>query len=369
MKTVCEINKCAGCMLCKDVCPKGAIRILDNIVAYNAVIDQSVCINCGKCYRICQVNNPVQVAKPISWLQGWAKDESIRNTGASGGVATAIEKSFVRQGGIIYSCAQQKDRFVFKAANKEDEITSFSGSKYVKSTPEGIYKEIRAQLNEERNILFVGLPCQVAALKNLVGERENLYTIDLICHGTPSPLLLRKFLGEAKIEVSDNAVISFRKGNSFSLSVNGKRISRSKVRDYYTESFLKGLSYTENCYSCQFAKTERCSDLTLGDSWKSDLPMEEKEKGISLLLCQTEKGRELIDSSNLFLTEVDIKKAIEGNGQLQKPMKKTEEREIFISAMQKGADYSTAIKKCWRKKYYKDSVKNALAALGISKFK
>lgn len=356
-------------MLCKDECPKGAIRIVDGIEAYNAVIDQEACINCGKCFSLCQVHKPIQVKKPLLWLQGWAEDESIRSASASGGAATAIEKAFVGQGGIVYSCVQQKDCFVFKAAEKEDEISLFSGSKYVKSNPEGIYSEIRTQLKEDKRILFVGLPCQVAALKKFVGDREKLYTIDLICHGTPSPLLLKKFFDETKTEVNDTAVISFRKGNSFGLFVNGKRISRSKVRDYYTESFLKGLSYTENCYSCYYAKTERCSDITLGDSWKSDLPIEEKEKGISLLLCQTEKGRELIEMSNLYLTYVDIEKAIAANGQLQKPMKKPQARKIFISEIQKDGSYLTAIKKCWPKKYYKDSVKNALAALGINKFK
>ena len=142
-------------MLCKDECPKEAIHIVDHIEAYNAVIDQNACINCGNCFSICQVNNPIQVVKPLLWQQGWAEDEKIRSAGASGGVATAIEKSFIRRGGTVYSCVQQKECFVFKAVEKENEISIFSGSKYVKSNPQGIYREIKQLLQEKQQVLLV----------------------------------------------------------------------------------------------------------------------------------------------------------------------------------------------------------------------
>ena len=277
MKYVCEKDMCTGCMACVDVCSTRAIIVHDDIESYNAVIDNELCLGCNLCEKICPQNNPVEKKEPLGWLQGWAKDE-IRCRGTSGGFTTAIMLSFLKNGGMVCACQCVNGEYIYKLTDKEYDIWRYTGSKYVKSNPTGAYKSIETCLSMGKRILFVGLPCHVAALKKYIKNAINLYTIELICHGTPSPRLLKKYIRETGIISED---IKFR--NKECYNNNGYACISSKgVLDYYTLAFLDGLIFTRNCYKCQYAQIERIGDLMLGDSWGSDLPKEEIKKGISL---------------------------------------------------------------------------------------
>ena len=159
MITVCEKGKCTGCMECIDICPKGAIQVVDSMIEYNAIIDLEKCINCNACHKACQNNHELMLVKPICWNQGWAADENIREESSSGGLATAIERAFIRNGGVVCSCTFHSGRFEFDFAETEGEVGKFLGSKYVKSNPGGIYKKVLERLKDGEKILFVGLPC------------------------------------------------------------------------------------------------------------------------------------------------------------------------------------------------------------------
>lgn len=213
MKTVCRENSCTGCMACVDACGKNAVKIVDSLRAYNAVIDEQMCINCNACIRVCPQNNKAQLNAPVQWYQGWAKENSIREKSSSGGIASAISVNFVKSGGYVCSCVYEKGRFVFRITDNINELRDFTGSKYVKSNPEGIYKCIKKLLIEGKKVLFIGLPCQVAAVKSFTGERysKELYTVDLICHGSPSPELLEKFLKDYDYSLNNAESVSFRK--------------------------------------------------------------------------------------------------------------------------------------------------------------
>lgn len=345
MKTVCDVNKCAGCMACVDICPKEAISIEDSISAYNAVIDESKCTNCGACNRICQKNHPYQSMKPMKWYQGWAKDEKIREKSSSGGFATAIAKAFVLSGGIVCSCIFEAGEFRFGFAKTEQEVEKFTGSKYVKSNPQGIYKKINQLLKNNERVLFIGLPCQVAALRNFVNTSfsDNLYTADLICHGTPSPKLLDMFLNQYKRPLKSMSTISFRVNAKMQVHGDGKGIITKGVSDKYTIAFLDSLTYTDNCYECDYAKLERVSDLTLGDSWGSELPMDVQKKGVSLALAQTTKGIELLENAELELKNVDLKKAIENNHQLEHPSIEPKNRRKFLNNIKSGKSFNKGV--------------------------
>ena len=370
MTTVCEENKCNGCMACIDKCPKNCISIHDSIYAYNAVKNMDLCINCGLCEKVCPNNNPVILLKSIDWKQGWA-DWSIRKGSSSGGAASAIIKVFIESGGYVASCLFSDGKFIFDITNDVEIAKSFAGSKYVKSNPVGVYKKIQDRLKTDR-VLFIGLPCQVAGLKNFIGDSasnraslENLYTIDLICHGTPSPKILEQFLREYGYELSELKNINFRSKSYF--SVTSEDITRlEKGRDPYLISFLNSIDYTENCYSCQFATRDRASDMTLGDSWGTELKNEEA-KGISLIFIQSEKGRELLGSASLELKDVDYEKVVKANHQLNHPSVLRPERKVFLQMITTGSTVKQATNKTLPKEVLKQKVKYILNRTGLLK--
>lgn len=360
MKTVCEINKCAGCMACVDVCTKNAIRVLDQIKHYNAIIDENKCVACGRCHRVCPNNEYPTMLEPTRWHQGWASNEEIRCVGSSGGVATAISAAFVQNGGLVCSCVFEAGEFRFDIVDEVEGINRFSGSKYVKSNPAGVYKKLKKEIALNKSVLFIGLPCQVAALKNYIGDNERLYTIDLICHGTPSPKLLEMYLKENQHSIKMVTELRFRKKASFKLSDNYVGIKPSGVQDRYTYAFLKSVCYTENCYACRYAQQNRVSDISLGDSWGSQLSEEEKVKGISLILCQSDKGQELLRMTDLHLEDVDLENAIAHNKQLNAPSKKPLEYDAFFDMMKKTGNFSRSVKKCYPKFCLRQDIKTLL---------
>ena len=314
LQFVCDEDKCAGCSLCIDICPVDAISLKDSIDTYNAVINIDRCIKCGKCHKLCPQNSQPEFMMPLEWYQGWSKDLTIRTNSASGGMATEIASKFILNGGEVCTCIFDHGNFVFQFFDKIDDLHAASGSKYVKSNPHGIYKVLSYKLANRKKVLMIGLPCQIAAAKSYINstQAKNLYTVDLICHGTPSPKLLRLFLKEKHVVLEDVKAIRFREKNN-AISKHKfveKSVLQDRIQDEYMHAFDRGMSYTKNCYFCSYARPERISDITLGDSWGSELSQSEKEKGISLILCQTMKGKELLDIAEVELLPVDVECAI-----------------------------------------------------------
>lgn len=367
MKTVCELDQCVGCMACIERCPRNAIAIRDSLSAYNAIIDEEKCISCDICHAVCQNLNPISTVAPTLWKQGYAADEMVREKSSSGGFAAAIEKAFAEAGGVVFSCTFQDGRFMFDLAETATQCDKFTGSKYVKSDMTGTYRRIKKALQSGKKVLFVGLPCQVAAVKLGLREKEldRLFTIDLICHGTPSPSILHAFLEQYGYTLNDLKEINFRCKSRFQEENSGQAIVHHGVCDRYMIAFLNGLTYTENCYQCQFAKFERVSDLTLGDSWGSELDVEEQRKGLSLVLCQTDKGRELLNQAQLKLFEVDIRKAIDSNQQLKHPSEKPKGRKAFFEALRTNRNFNILVTKQYPKLSFRQDVKHILYMLRI----
>ena len=341
MRTVCPKDMCAGCGACVESCSKKAIRLIDDIQAYNAVIDEDKCVDCGRCSKICPKNHPSEFRTPIEWYQGWSLDEDIRANSSSGGFASAIAKAFIENDGVVCTCKFSNGRFGFQFIDNAKELKMAAGSKYVKSSPLGVYREILLKLKGGQKILFIGLPCQVSAVLNYVrgNKDENLYTIDLICHGTPSAQLLDIYMKQKKVDIKTVSKLSFRNKTKYGISVDDERVDGT-VQDNYTTAFLTSISYTENCYSCDYAQRMRVSDLTIGDSWDSDLSSEEAQKGISLVLCQTPKGKILLENSDLCLYPVNLERATDANHQLMHPSIKPPKRDLFIKKIKDGKSFN-----------------------------
>lgn len=345
MKNICDKNKCVGCRACVSVCSKNAIIIRDTVRNIEAVIDEDKCCQCGRCKNVCQVIKGVTLIPVKKWKQGWSNNDFIRRNSASGGMATAIIDEFRKDGGSVISCMYDSENkeFIMDVVDNKNSCYKVPGSKYVKSNPVLSYNKIQNLLINGKKVLFVGLPCQVYALKLAIPEKlqEYLFTIDLICHGTPSSKLLNKYCRE---HVDGNLEdIKFRAKDSSDINIFYEPVCQKGIADSYLISFIKALNYYESCYNCAYAGMERCSDITLGDSWGSNLPKHEQEKGISLILIQTKKGEQLLDRVSYSSFEVDIERAIKYNAQLRSPEKKPHQREIFLKAITSNKSYDMAV--------------------------
>ncbi|MBQ6173913.1 MAG: Coenzyme F420 hydrogenase/dehydrogenase, beta subunit C-terminal domain [Clostridia bacterium] len=358
---VCDQNMCTGCGLCINICPVNAISIEDLSYAQNAVIDSAKCIKCNRCHLNCPQKVPVNANKPIEWYQGWIDNSQDRKQSSSGGVAYAFAKGVIRRGGFVVSCLLRDGRFMFLATQDEEELKNFRGSKYVKSDPADVYKTVKSKLKDGNQVLFIGLPCQVAGIRRFIGEEldENLITVDLICHGTPSIRLLKQFLKQYDIDLEKVNMISFREKQSFSISTDINLIGPRQIYDRYTLAFLNELSYTDNCYSCNYACMERVSDITIGDSWGTDLATEER-KGISLILCQSHKGISLLHDSDIITKPVDINNAVRKNNQLSRPSFPHKNRERFFKYLDEGKKFNRAVLLCLPKDCLRQGVKRTL---------
>lgn len=367
-KYVCGIGNCTGCGACVLQCPKNAISITDEMCSLSAVIDTQKCIECGLCQKGCHVLNPPIFNEPFLWKQGWSNDCNTRSNSSSGGAAAELAKYYVSNGGFVWGCAFHNGRFILECASNAEEIKRFAGSKYVKSDTDYSYALILKQLKENKKVLFIGLPCQVGGLLHYIPDiyKNNLTTVDLICHGTPSIELLKLYLKELDIDLTKLTDLRFRDNNSYRLYENkNKAITNTKLIDKYMHSFLKCISFTESCYKCQYGSFLRASDITIGDSWGSTLPENEQKKGLSILLASTTKGASLIQSIDMRLFDVDINLAKKSNAQLCRPSSKPPERENFFRIIQKEGSFNKAFRATYPKLGIKQSIKEILLKLHI----
>ena len=371
MKTVCEIGQCAGCMACKDVCPRNAITIDEELEQYNAYINSDKCINCGKCTKVCQQRTAVNLTEPLFWYQGWSESHEIRSRSTSGGVAQSIEIDFIENGGNVVSCYYKDGEFIFGIASSLSDVSKFAGSKYVKSNPSGAYNKILDMLKRGCKVLFVGLPCQAASLRNYipVDYCDNLYIVDLLCHGSPSPVFLEKYIEQFGKTLKDAKNIRFRRGTHYEISINDKNVELvAGVCDHYSTAFLEGICLTRNCYSCKYAQTKRVGDLSIGDYWGSG-NAEEAPKGISLVLVQNRKGEELIENSKLHIETADKETAIFHNQPLRNPISEPVGRGRFLDAVKNEKNINKVVNREFAWIRFKQFVKGLLIKNNIIKIK
>ena len=342
MLEICDNTQCTGCGACVSVCPKGAVSLKEGrLGALCSSIDTEKCVDCGLCAKVCPVTSPVTLNKPRNSYASYAHSSQERTTSSSGGAAAVLTNHMIKKGGVVYGCAMDRGMKIgHKRIGNLAEASLLKGSKYVYGPINTVLPQIRQDVKDGRMVLFIGLPCQVAAVINAVGEAENLITIDMCCHGAPSQTLLNEHL--AYLGWPNSEKVEFRKklpsGIEYAFTLYDRRgkctYSHRAQKDYYMTGFLNGLFMRESCFNCQFARPERCADITLADHWAmgmSEDPEMVISKGISTVLVNTEKGARLFSRAQSLLVyeERPMTEALR-NGQFIAPTSKPDEYDQFV---------------------------------------
>lgn len=326
-------SECTGCSACYNVCPVDAISMKFNFEGFSyPYIDDSLCVNCAKCVRCCSIVNTKEFKFPEETYCGAGKGEFIENS-ASGGIFAVFAKYVIEElSGVVYGVELDLRDNICRHVeiNKVEDIYRIQNSKYVQSEISGVFPLCKKNLLEGRQVLFSGTPCQISGLRNYLGcEFDNLLTVDIICHGVPSPKLLSMYI---KNELPDNITkLRFRHRLEASLrrsaydinyEVNGHTIIKPGGNDIYYNAFTNGESLRECCYTCKYAREDRISDITIGDcdSWKLYKGLE-KDNIISSILINTTKGENFWRECNkrITYTKLDYKEECIINHQLRRP--------------------------------------------------
>lgn len=299
---------CSGCGACAAACPKNCIEMKSDGEGFRyPEIDRARCVSCGKCESVCPVIAPLPVSQHTAALAAQNQEAEIRRQSSSGGVFSALADWALAKGGLVCAAVYGEDHSVVHTfAETSAEIGAMRGAKYAQSRAEQCFPEIQAALKQGRRVLFVGTPCQTAALRRYLGkDYGELLLVDMVCHGVPSPKVWQRYLTErlaADAPEGRFAHINLRSKKTgwsryaYSVDVryeNGAEYQLPQGQDWFMRGFVANLYLRPSCAQCGFKGVERCSDLTLGDCWGiwDIAPEFDDDKGTSLLLIHSEKGQ------------------------------------------------------------------------------
>ncbi len=337
-------EKCVGCKSCEQICPKQCISMVENREGFwYPLVDDEICVDCGLCLKKCPVINvEYHRNKPKKVLAWRNKNDKDIMRSASGGAADSAAKAILQMNGVVYGAAYDNNLIVRHIEVVDDlERRKIQSSKYVQSDLNDNYSKVKQRLTEGKIVLFTGTPCQIAGLYAFLGEdQKNLYTLDLICHGVPSPKFFKKYLEFQNKKMADKVIyFDFRSkdkrgwGTQYLLKTNTKTKTNLLSLDRYGKHFMQGDCYRECCYQCDYANTNRVADLTVGDFWgiAKSHPDFNSPKGVSSIFVNTEKGEELFEMMSTLgmVEEATLEEGKEKQYNLAHPSARPKKRDIF----------------------------------------
>jgi coenzyme F420-reducing hydrogenase beta subunit len=303
---------CCGCTACESICGKHAITMVPDSLGFKyPKVDLDKCVECGMCEKVCSFNpdykTPDNFEQPIPYGVR-LKDINEVMKSRSGGAFVAFSDWILEKGGVVYGVGY-KDHFVVahKRATTPEERDEFRGSKYVQSDLEGIFPMVKQDLKDGKWVMFSGTGCQVAGLKAYLPKplQEKLVTVDIVCHGVPSQKMWQDYLSYIEKKESGDVIgVNFRNKKDFgwnthreTFTIKDSRSGKLKVNTYdYT--FYHHMMQRPSCGICHFCNLRRNGDLTLADFWgweKTADTMNHDNKGLSLILCSTPKGKRVFE--------------------------------------------------------------------------
>lgn len=349
MITILNKQQCCGCGACSQKCPKHCITMKQDSEGFlYPEVDESSCIDCGLCEKVCHELNPYTQRQPQEVLAVISKDDNIRMKSSSGGVFSLLAEQVIKDGGIVFGARFDDNwQVVLDCSETEEGIEAFRGSKYVQSRTENTYITAEKHLKAGRKVLFSGSPCQIASLHHYLGKQyDNLISVDFVCHGAPSPKVWDAYLNEST-GCARNCIssIEFRNKDNGWSKFNFKLCYSKNGEDYslmswhqqnpYMRAFLKDMILRPSCHNCKAKHGSSMSDITIADYWgiSKSHPEINDDKGTSLVLINSEKGKYALDLSQCYYKETHIDDALPYNAGLGHITKPHKNRKQFFDKM------------------------------------
>lgn len=361
---------CCGCEACVQACPKQCIIFKQDAKGFfYPLVNKEKCVDCGACDRACPIinveNSSLSPQTPI--YAAYNRNEEQRQTSSSGGIFQLLAEWIIDNHGVVFGAKFDTNwNVVHCYAESKEQIEDLKRSKYVQSQIGNNFKTVKSFLQQGRLVLFVGTPCQIAGLKcYLRRDYESLLTVDLVCHGVPSPMIWQKYLSEKKEKIAlsykglkandvEFTSISFRdKVESWrryhlsftyvvkkdGIDVNGSDSIVETSSQYVWENdymlcFLHDYANRPSCFDCKFRNGKCHSDLTLADFWGIENLTDEEtlngDKGTSLIMVHSSKGEKIIDSLPCYMKRFDFKSSFRGNPAVFHSWPKPISHELFF---------------------------------------
>lgn len=338
-------DRCTGCAACCNGCPKGAIRMVSDREGFLYPQVTDGCVQCGHCTHICPVLKQREPRTEPACFAVWTEDEDVRRCSTSGGAFTALAEYVLEGGGVVFGAALDDRLHVTHIAVKNGhDLHRLRGAKPIQSDVGETYQQVRLYLDQGRQVLFSGTPCQVDGLYRFLGEHpERLVTCDVVCGGVCSPGLWDKliqsmayvkqrrpvsvdFRGKLPGEVQRRFRVEFEGGGHYDAPLAKSELGRGMAR---------GLVMRPACHTCTYTSVDRPGDVTLGTLKAASLPVEEQRKGVDLLLINTAKGAQIFDTLPLRRCRFDLKDAVAADTSLRTPFPMSPDRSRFFDALEK----------------------------------
>lgn len=342
-------EECCGCSACFNACPAKAIEMIEDEFGFKyPKVNKEKCTNCGLCDKVCPIKENTENKNAINAYAVINKNDDVRMNSSSGGIFSLLAEEILNDNGVVFGVQfDEKFKVIHSYIDEVNDISKFRGSKYVQSEIGNSYCKVKDFLISGRKVLFTGTPCQVEGLKSYLGkEYDNLYTQDIICHGVPSPKVWEKYKEYRKKQDKEEPnKINFRDKidgwKLFNITFKYEKFLYNKNlrEDLYLKAFLKDICLRDSCYACKFKKHNRISDITLADFWgiENIKPHLDDDKGTSLVITNSNKGRELFEkiANKVRFEEVNLDEAIKYNLAMIKSVSKHKNREKFFKDIDK----------------------------------
>ncbi len=377
MISITEKKDCCGCDACVQCCSKNCIAMsIDEEGFKYPTVNMSQCINCSLCEKVCPMLAKTAKKQPLSCYASYCRDEEIRRDSSSGGIFTVLAKKVISEGGVVFGARFDKDWSVrHDYTDSIDGLVAFRGSKYLQSNIGDSYRKVKKFLMQGRKVLFSGTPCQVAGLHGYLHRQyDNLFTVDFVCHGVPSPEVWQKYIKTLPGADNNSGFVSQKRFYIDAISFRDKQNGwknfgiRFKMapgndnkktelalwpnQDFfqpftenpYMEVFLSNLSLRPACYNCPSNGFTSGSDITLGDFWGIEHtdPAIDDDKGVSLLFIHNDDVRLMLEEAGVFLKEEPFDQAVLYNPSVLESVEEPVYRAYFFKKLNRTGDFSKA---------------------------